>query len=298
MSGEYSDAMKRTMATRLPQGNKPAKIGHCVECGGNFDPSTGMMEPGPVCTGEIACAKAGVSFARPPLDMGGVVDVDLLKPGGLAFYDDGTVGETIAKIRGDLVGMSARAKMYKAVWGSGELEVKEAVVDPDYVPDPEEQAQYDALTKEGIDEYLGDNARVNAINEREAAEGWRHNNKYALGQKKVPWHYIPMKVLEEVAWIMRGDDETGGGAAQYGYMNWRVNGVDAATYYDAAMRHLTDWFHGANPQSELDAKSGRHHLAHMIACALIVLDADAQGMLHDNRPARTASAQPEADKFR
>ena len=70
------------------------------------------------------------------------------------------------------------------------------------------------------------------------------------------------------------------GAEKYGRFNWREHSVSASVYYDAAWRHLSAWFEGENT----DPESGLPHLAHVMACMNILLDADEHGKLNDNRP--------------
>ena len=70
------------------------------------------------------------------------------------------------------------------------------------------------------------------------------------------------------------------GAEKYGPFNWRETPVPAETYVDAAMRHLLSWQDG----EDLDPESGMSHLAHIMACCAILIDAKENGMLDDNRP--------------
>lgn len=70
------------------------------------------------------------------------------------------------------------------------------------------------------------------------------------------------------------------GADKYGPYNWREKDVVAHIYIDAAYRHLMDWFEG----QEIADDSKVHHLGHAIACCAILLDAQAQGNLIDDRP--------------
>lgn len=71
------------------------------------------------------------------------------------------------------------------------------------------------------------------------------------------------------------------GAAKYGRFNWRDHAVSSSVYYDAAWRHLSAWFNG----EDLDPESGLPHLAHVMACCNILMDAGDKGMLNDNRTA-------------
>lgn len=70
------------------------------------------------------------------------------------------------------------------------------------------------------------------------------------------------------------------GAEKYGAFNWRDKTVSATVYYDAALRHLMSWFDGEKAASD----SGVHHLGHVMACCAILLDAEENGCLNDNRP--------------
>lgn len=69
------------------------------------------------------------------------------------------------------------------------------------------------------------------------------------------------------------------GARKYGRFNWRATGVASSVYYDAMRRHLAAWRDG----EEIDPESGESHLAHVMACCAILLDARAQGVLKDDR---------------
>ena len=81
------------------------------------------------------------------------------------------------------------------------------------------------------------------------------------------------------------------GAAKYGPANWRIDPVSTSTYIDAAYRHIMAYFDG---REQCAADSGVHHLGHAAACLAIVIDAEAQGTLVDDRP--TAGKSPEVIK--
>ena len=72
------------------------------------------------------------------------------------------------------------------------------------------------------------------------------------------------------------------GACKYGRSNWRVAGVRASIYYDAAKRHLDAWFEGEELSPE-----GVPHLANALACLAIIVDAEAAGKLNDDRNVKT-----------
>lgn len=103
----------------------------------------------------------------------------------------------------------------------------------------------------------------------------------AKSEQRVLLHLIPSPALIEAALAFMD------GARKYGPYNWRKEGVSAATYISAALRHTRGWLDG----EELAADSRVHHLGHAIACLAILLDAQAVGNLVDDRPlpAPTAS---------
>lgn len=99
------------------------------------------------------------------------------------------------------------------------------------------------------------------------------NPKDAIGSDKVPLHLFPTtaKALGAMALL--------DGALKYGRSNFREVGVRASIYYDAANRHLDRWFEG----EDTDPDSGLPHLAHVLACVAILVDAKAAGKLNDDR---------------
>lgn len=69
------------------------------------------------------------------------------------------------------------------------------------------------------------------------------------------------------------------GMLKYGRTNWRSAGVRSSIYVDAAKRHLNAWFEG----EDTDPDSGLPHLAHALATIGILVDAQAAGMMNDDR---------------
>jgi len=98
----------------------------------------------------------------------------------------------------------------------------------------------------------------------------------ARRENKVNLALVPPVAEEALARAMMN------GAAKYGPWNWRSvdSGVDASVYVAACKRHLAAWFQGEERASD----SGVHHLGHAMACLAILLDAQANGCLHDDRP--------------
>lgn len=101
------------------------------------------------------------------------------------------------------------------------------------------------------------------------------NQKSVFGMTKPPMHLLPSSALVNVSMVMKL------GAQKYGAYNWRQSNVAATVYASAAERHLRSWLDG----EDLDPESGQSHLAHMVACGLIVLDAINIDALIDDRPA-------------
>ena len=62
------------------------------------------------------------------------------------------------------------------------------------------------------------------------------------------------------------------GAVKYEIDNWQRVPSARTRYYDAAMRHIDDWWNG----SEIDEESSLPHLAHAICCLLFLLWFDDQ----------------------
>lgn len=101
------------------------------------------------------------------------------------------------------------------------------------------------------------------------------NPKDALGSKKPGLSAIPCQPLFELGLAMTD------GACKYRRHNYRIAGVRASIYYDAAMRHLMKFW---DLGEDIDPESGLPHLAHAMACLTILRDAQLNGMLNDDRP--------------
>lgn len=99
------------------------------------------------------------------------------------------------------------------------------------------------------------------------------NPKDAVGSGKIPVHLWPASAT--VLGAMGLLD----GMLKYGRMNWRPSGVRFSIYYDAIMRHTFALIEG----EWLDPDSSLPHLCHILACAAIVGDAQAAGVLNDDR---------------
>ena len=111
------------------------------------------------------------------------------------------------------------------------------------------------------------------------------NPKTRYGQAKPSIGLIPGTALLHIA------DAFADGAKKYGPANWRNDPVSTSTYINAAYRHILAYFDGRQTSAE---DSGSHHLGHAAACLAIIMDAEEQGTLVDDRP--TGGKSPEVIK--
>jgi hypothetical protein len=112
--------------------------------------------------------------------------------------------------------------------------------------------------------------------ESKELSGWKDTNpKDAVGVRK--WRQfttVPMTVLAELGVAMFE------GARKYGKHNYRVAGVRASVYVDAAFGHVMQWWEG----EDLDPDSGLSHITKAIASLTVLRDAMIQRKLVDDRP--------------
>jgi hypothetical protein len=107
----------------------------------------------------------------------------------------------------------------------------------------------------------------------DAAKMKETNPKDAIAEGKLPLHLWPTTATALGAMGFLD------GMLKYGRTNWRVAGVRTSVYIDAAMRHLMAYLEG----EEVDPDSGVPHLGHALACIAIIVDAEANGKLNDDR---------------
>lgn len=107
------------------------------------------------------------------------------------------------------------------------------------------------------------------------------NPKDAVGTGKVPFSTVPARPVAEIGLAMLE------GARKYGRHNYRVAGVRASVYYDAALRHLTAWWEG----QDIDPDSGLPPVVKAMACLVVLRDAELNLMLTDDRPPPIANAE-------
>ncbi len=99
--------------------------------------------------------------------------------------------------------------------------------------------------------------------------------KGAAGKLKPQLQFIPPRLDEETSKALVDGHK-------YGPWNWRDNKVEYMTYLGAMKRHINKLLSRAD-EGDIDP-SGAHHLGHIAANCAILLDAEDQGTLVDNRP--------------
>lgn len=101
------------------------------------------------------------------------------------------------------------------------------------------------------------------------------NPKDAVGVRK--WRQyctVPITVVWELGVAMLE------GARKYGRHNYRVAGVRASVYVDAAKGHIDSWWEG----EDIDADSGLSHITKAMASLAVLRDAMINDMVTDDRP--------------
>ena len=102
------------------------------------------------------------------------------------------------------------------------------------------------------------------------------NPKDAVGVAKVPMSTVPSAPIMELGLAMME------GARKYGRHNYRTAGIRYSVYYDAALRHLMDWYEG----TDVDPDSGLSHITKAMACLVVLRDGMIHGNAIDDRPPR------------
>ena len=100
------------------------------------------------------------------------------------------------------------------------------------------------------------------------------NPKELVGVKKIPMSTLSCPVIMEMALGMQE------GSLKYGRHNYRVAGVSASMYYDAAMRHLMAWWEG----EDIDPESGVSHVIKAMTSLCVLRDGMIQDKWTDDRP--------------
>lgn len=104
--------------------------------------------------------------------------------------------------------------------------------------------------------------------------GKQSNPKDAISDTRVPlWLLSP---IAKIAWCIAQF----AGMLKYGAWNWRIAGVRASVYISAMERHIEGFKSGET----YDPVDGTYHLGNIMACAALLLDAQAAGKFIDDRP--------------
>jgi len=101
------------------------------------------------------------------------------------------------------------------------------------------------------------------------------NPKSVQGAKKYSLRLLPLPAEVEVNRALED------GLKKYGAANWRETGVAASVYVDACRRHMQQWFDGSQERA---SDSDVHNLGHAMACLAIIIDAQWNNKLIDDRP--------------
>lgn len=116
--------------------------------------------------------------------------------------------------------------------------------------------------EESIDTFM----KIPILTGRISLDGINTSLGLKYDSNKPRYSLLPPNTLLNVVQVLEY------GAIKYEPNNWR-HVADARTrYYDAAMRHIDDWWNG----SEIDEESSLPHLAHAICCLLFLLWFDDQ----------------------
>lgn len=102
------------------------------------------------------------------------------------------------------------------------------------------------------------------------------NPKDMIGASKPPQAVVSQTVLMELGVAMLE------GTCKYGRHNYRVAGVRASIYYDAARRHLDYWWEG----EDIDPDSELSHVTKAIASLVVLRDSMLMDKFTDDRPPR------------
>jgi hypothetical protein len=100
-----------------------------------------------------------------------------------------------------------------------------------------------------------------------------NNLKTLVGIHKLPTFDIPPVAITALGLAMND------GAKKYGRFNWRPTGATVSIFCEAASRHLLAYMSGENFASD----SKIHHLAHLMSSCAILLDAELNNCLNDDR---------------
>ncbi len=135
---------------------------------------------------------------------------------------------------------------------------------------------HEALTFAPLDPHQGQQSleRTVGMSPAHGAPYKLSNPKDSSGDSKLPlWLLSPIAKAQWATCQFIG-------LLKYGAWNWRAAGVRSSVYMSALQRHVDAYISG----EDLDPVDGTPHLGHIMACAGILIDAQAAGKLTDDRP--------------
>lgn len=103
------------------------------------------------------------------------------------------------------------------------------------------------------------------------------NPKDSISGNRIPYSCVPANVLAEVAVAMAE------GAKKYGRHNYRVHGILASVYYNAAIGHQKSYWEGEDNDPDSDV----HHVTKAIASLVVLRDAIMNNKCNDDRPPKS-----------
>jgi hypothetical protein len=103
------------------------------------------------------------------------------------------------------------------------------------------------------------------------------NPKDNVGSTKPPVSNVPLSVVAEIGLALAE------GSHKYGGYNWRVIGVRASVYWNAAFRHIKAFWEG----EDVDPDSQLSHITKAISALVVLRDAMIQENWNDDRPPRS-----------
>lgn len=102
------------------------------------------------------------------------------------------------------------------------------------------------------------------------------NPKDAVGSLKFGMSNVSAQVIAEMSVGMLE------GALKYGRHNYRIKGVRASVYYDAANRHIMAYWEG----EDIDPESGLPHIVKAMTSLAVLREGYIMGNVQDDRPPR------------
>jgi len=136
--------------------------------------------------------------------------------------------------------------------------------------------EFEHARKEMIEENKRNAPTIKEMRDSKLSQSIKDTNpKDAVGVRKAPISTVSNGVMLELGLAMLE------GARKYGRHNYRIKGVRASVYHDAAFRHLTAWWDFGQ---DIDPDSGLNHIIKAIASLMVLRDAMMVKKWVDDRP--------------